>query len=167
MQITPLDIQQHQFRVKFRGFDVHEVDLFLENVADVYESLLQVKQGLEEKVIWLKNENKGFKEREETFKRAMLHSQKVLEQMKENARKSSELIVAGAEVKAEKILNRAHNRLSQLHEDIAELKRQRRQIEVQIQSIIETHTKILEIGKEEMKAKDEEDDKLKLLKKSN
>jgi len=167
MQITPLDIQQHQFRVKFRGFDVHEVDLFLENVADVYESLLQVKQGLEEKVIWLKNENKGFKEREETFKRAMLHSQKVLEQMKENARKSSELIVAGAEVKAEKILNRAHNRLSQLHEDIAELKRQRRQIEVQIQSIIETHTKLLEIGKEEMKAKDEEDDKLKLLKKSN
>jgi len=167
MQITPLDIQQHQFRVKFRGFDVHEVDLFLEDVADVYESLLQVKQGLEEKVIWLKNENKGFKEREETFKRAMLHSQKVLEQMKENARKSSELIVAGAEVKAEKILNRAHNRLSQLHEDIAELKRQRRQIEVQIQSIIETHTKLLEIGKEEMKAKDEEDDKLKLLKKSN
>ena len=37
---------------------------------------------------------------------------------------------ADAEVKAEKILNRAHSRLSQLHEDIAELKRQRVQIEL-------------------------------------
>jgi len=167
MQITPLDIQQHQFRVKFRGFDVHEVDLFLEDVADAFESFLQVKQGLEDEIIWLKNENKGFKEREETFKQAILHSQKVMEQMRENARKSAELIVADAEIKAEKILNRAHNRLSQLHEDIAELKLQRRQIEVQIQAIIETHMKLLEIGKEEMKAKDEEDDKLKLLKQSN
>jgi cell division initiation protein len=166
MQVTPLDIQQHQFKVKFRGFDVHEVDMFLEEVAEAFESLLQVKQGLEDEVAWLKNENKGFKEREETFKRAMLHSQKVLEQMKTNARKSAELIVADAEVKAEKILNRAHNRLSQLHEDIAGLKRQRRQLEVQIQSIIESHTKMLEMGKEEMAARDEEDDKLKLLKKS-
>lgn len=166
MQMTPLDIQQHQFKLRFRGFDVHEVDMFLEDLSETFESLLQTQRECEEEIRRLKNENKGYRGREETFKRAMLHSQKVLEQMKENARKSAELVIADAEVKAEKILNRAHNRLSQLHEDIAELKRQRRQIEVQIQSIIETHTKLLEIGKEEMKAKDEEDDKLKLLKQS-
>ena len=83
--------------------------------------------------------------------------------MKENAQKSSELIIAEAEVKAEKILNKAHNRLAQLHEDIAELKRQRMQIEVQIGAIIEAHTKLLEMGKEGMRAMDEEDSKLKLL----
>ncbi|MCG2759132.1 MAG: DivIVA domain-containing protein, partial [Desulfobacteraceae bacterium] len=111
-------------------------------------------------------ESQEYKEREETFKRAMLNSQKVLEQMKENARKSAELVIADAEVKAEKILNRAHNRLAQLHEDIAELKRQRMQIEVQIRSVIESHSKLLEIGKESMETSDEEDSKLKLLKKS-
>ena len=68
-----------------------------------------------------------------------------------------------AEVKAEKILNRAHSRLSQLHEDIAELKRQRVQIEVQIRSIIDAHTKLLEIGKEGMDALDAEDTKIKVL----
>jgi cell division initiation protein len=94
----------------------------------------------------------------------MLNSQQVLEQMKENARKSAEVIIADAEVKAEKILNRAHNRLSQLHEDIAELKRQRMQIEVQIRSIIEAHTKLLEIGKESMDAMDESDGKVAVLK---
>ncbi|MGD9184667.1 MAG: DivIVA domain-containing protein, partial [Desulfobacterales bacterium] len=84
-------------------------------------------------------------------------------QMKENAQKSAELIVAEAEVKAEKILNKAHNRLAQLHEDIAELKRQRMQIEVQISSVIEAHGKLLEISKEGMKAMDDEDSKIKLL----
>ena len=65
------------------------------------------------------------------------------------------------------MLNRAHNRLAQLHEDIAELKRQRIQIEVQIRSILETHTKILEMGKADTRAMDEEDAKLKVLKQSH
>ena len=84
--------------------------------------------------------------------------------MKDNARKSAEVIIADAEVKAEKILNRAHNRLSQLHEDIVELKRQRMQIEVQIRSIIEAHTKLLEIGKESMAVMDASDGKVAVLK---
>ena len=29
MKLTPLDIQQQQFKVRFRGFDVREVDRFL------------------------------------------------------------------------------------------------------------------------------------------
>lgn len=162
MKITPLDIQQQQFKVGFRGFDIREVDRFLEQVSNAFASLQGTSKKLQEEIRRLKLENQGYKEREETFKRAMLNSQKVLEQMKDNARKSAEIIIADAEVKAEKILNRAHNRLSQLHEDIAELKRQRVQIEVQIRSIIDAHTKLLEIGKEGMDALDEDDAKVKL-----
>ena len=164
MKITPIEIQQQQFKVRFRGFDVREVDRFLEQMTDTFELLQQENENAQNEICRIKLESQGYKEREETFKRAMLNSQKVLDQMKENARKSAELIVAGAEVKAEKILNRAHKRLAQLHDDIAELKRQRIQIEVQIRSIIEAHTKLLEIGNEGMKAMDEEDAKLKLLK---
>ena len=166
MKITPLDIQQQKFKLRFRGFDPQEVDLFLEQIADGFESLLKENENLQEEIRRLENESQGYKKREETFKRALLNSQKVLEQMKENAQKSSELIIAEAEVKAEKILNKAHNRLAQLHEDIAELKRQRMQIEVQIGAIIEAHTKLLEMGKEGMRAMDEEDSKLKLLQQS-
>jgi len=163
MKITPLDIQQQKFKIRFRGFDPQEVDLFLEQIADCFESLLKENENLQEEIRRLENESQGYKKREETFKRALLNSQRVLEQMKENAQKSSELIIAEAEVKAEKILNKAHNRLAQLHEDIAELKRQRMQIEVQIGAIIEAHTKLLEMGKEGMRAVDEEEAKLKLL----
>ena len=163
MKTTPLDIQQQQFKVRFRGFDVQEVDRFLEQMAESFELLQRENEVALEEIRRIKLESQGYKEREETFKRAMLNSQKVMDQMKTNAQKSAELIIAGAEVKAEKILHKAHNRLAQLHEDMAELKRQRMQIEVQIRSVIETHAKLLDIGKEGMEAMDEEDSKLKLL----
>ena len=164
MALTPLDIQQQQFKVAFRGFDVREVDTFLEEMADAFEALQRDGKRQAEEVQRLRHEIQGFTKREETFKHAMLNSQKILEQMKDNARKNGELVVADAEVKAERILNRAHNRLAQLHEDIAELKRQRMQIEVQIRSTLEAHTKLLEMGQEETRKKEEEDTKLKLFK---
>jgi cell division initiation protein len=167
MKVTPLDIQQQQFKTRLRGFDIREVDTFLEQMAETVESLQKKNQNLGEEVRRLELEIQGYRKREETFKRALLNSQKVLDQMKDNARRSAELIIAEAEVKAEKILNKAHNRLAQLHEDITELKRQRTQIEVQISSIIEAHSRLLEIGKEGMKESDEADAKVKLLKKSS
>lgn len=164
MNFSPLDIQQQRFRIRFRGFDVREVDLFLEHMAEAVRALQSENKAVKEELRRLKLENQGFKEREETFKRAMLNSQKVMEQMRENARKSAEVIIADAEVKAEKTLNRAHNRLSQLYEDIAELKRQRMQIEVQIRSVIDAHTKLLELSKESMDSLDAVDDKVAVLK---
>lgn len=163
MKMTPLEIQQQQFKVRFRGFDVREVDHFLERVADSVADLREENKQLHEDMRRLKMELQGYKEREETFKRAMFNSQTVLEQMKDNARKSADIIIADSETKAEKILNRAHSRLSQLHEDIAELKRQRIQIEVQLRSVIEAHSKLLDIGKEGADALDAEDNKIQYL----
>lgn len=165
IKLTPLDIQQQQFKIKFRGFDIRQVDAFLEDIADAFESLTRENHHLKDEIQRLGKEKSEYQEREENFKQAMLNSQKDLEHMKENARKSAELIIADAEVKAEKILNRAHNRLFQLHEDISELKKQRMQIEVQIRSIIEAHSKLLDIGKNEMKQMEEQDSKVKFLKK--
>jgi cell division initiation protein len=165
MKMTPLDIEQHQFRIRFRGFDIEEVDAFLEQVSKAFESVQGKNNRLQNEIQRFEAELKGFKEREDTFRRVMLASQKTIEQMKENARKSAELIVAESEVKAEKILNRAHNRLAQLHEDIAELKRQRTQIEIQIRSVLESHSQLLDIGKQEEKTLEEEDAKLKVFKK--
>ena len=164
MKMTPLDIQQQKFRKSLRGCDPREVNFFLERVADAFEELERQNQQTNDDMRRLEQEIQSYRKREESFKKAILNSQNVIEHMKENARKESELIIAEAEVRGEKILNRAHNRLAQLHEDIAELKRQRVQIEMEISKIIESHAKLLEISNENMKALDEEDNKLKILK---
>ena len=164
MGITPEVIKQKEFSTRFRGFDVHEVDNFLETVAYEFEKLNQQIQSMKEDNHRLDLENEGYKKRETSLKRVMIQSQKVLEQMKHNARKSAELVIANAEVEAEKILNRAHQRLSQLHSDITELKRQRMQIEMQISTVVESHSKLLEMSKEESKASDATDSSLRFIK---
>jgi len=163
MGITPMVVKQKEFTTRFRGFDVQEVDSFLEDVAKELDHLNYSIQGLQEENHRRNLENQGYRKRENSMKNAMIQSQKVLDQMKENAKKSSQLIIANAEVEAEKILNRAHKRLSQLHSDIIELKRQRIQLEMQISAVLESHSKMLEMTKEENKAADETDATLKFI----
>lgn len=157
MGVTPLVIKQKEFSTRFRGFDVQEVDTFLEEVAREFESQETAIEQLRQENHRLNLENQGYRKREESMRNAMIQSQKVLDQMKENAEKSAQVTIANAEVEAEKILNRTHKRLSQLHSDITELKRQRIQLEMQISSVLESHSKLLEMTKEENKAADESD----------
>ena len=157
MGVTPLVVRQKEFATRFRGFDVQEVDSFLEDLARELESQDVTIKNLKQENHRLDLENQGYKKREDSMKNAMIQSQKVLDQMKDNAKKSAEVVIANAEVEAEKILNRAHKRLSQLHSDITELKRQRIQLEMQIGSVLESHSKLLEMTQEENKAADESD----------
>ncbi len=163
MSVTPLVVRQKEFSTRFRGFDVQEVDAFLEEVAKDMDKLEKTIDRLNEEKHRLDLENQGYRKRENSMKNAMIQSQKVIDQMKENAKKTSQAMLANAEVEAEKILSRAHNRLSQLHSDIIELKRQRIQLEMQISAVLESHQKMLEMTKEENKAADETDSTLKFI----
>ncbi len=145
-KLTPIDIQQQRFTIKFRGYNPVEVDTFLDEITETLELMLSENEIIRERNHLLNVENQDFKSREESFKRVMLNSQKVLEQMKENARKSSELIVAQAEVDADKILNNAHGKLERLYDEINELKRQRVQFKAQLRSVIESHAELLEVS---------------------
>nr|HID59505.1 DivIVA domain-containing protein [Desulfobacterales bacterium] len=163
MKITPVEIQQQQFHLRFRGFDVREVDGFLERVAREFEEVTRENDRLRGEIQVLKRRVKELEDGESALKRAMVSAQKVLDNMKANAQKEAELIVSEAEVKAEKILNSAHNRLAQIHEEITELKRQRLQLEVQLRSILEAHMKLLDTDEEFSELKEESEEKLKFL----
>jgi cell division initiation protein len=163
MGITALVVRQKAFKTRFRGFDVQEVDGFLEEVASHLEAMDRTVEKLVEEKRRLDLENQGYRKREDAMKNAMIQSQNVVEQMKDNAKKSAQVIIANAQVEAEKMLNRAHKRLSQLHSDIMELKRQRIQLEMQIGAVIESHAKMLEMSTKENKAADETDATLKFI----
>lgn len=163
MGITSLVVRQKEFKTRFRGFDIQEVDGFLEDVAAQLDAFDRAVEKLTEEKRRLDLENQGYRKREDTMKNAMIQSQNVLDQMKDNAKKSAQVIIASAQVEAEKILNRAHKRLSQLHSDIMELKRQRIQLEMQISSVLESHSKLLEMTKGENKAADETDATLRFI----
>jgi len=56
MKITPQDIIDREFRVKFRGFDMAEVDTFLEEVAESLFKLNEENILLNEKILGLQQE---------------------------------------------------------------------------------------------------------------
>jgi len=166
MALTPLDIQQQRFRISFRGYDPKEVEAFLEQAANAFEDLQRETLRLADETKKLQSDIEEYQRREGTFKRALLHSQKVLDQMQENARRQAEVIVAEAETKAEKLLQQAQNRLAQLQESIAGLKRQRVQVEAEITFVIENHRRLLEADRESTRELDALDEKLKVLRPS-
>jgi len=117
----------------------------------------ELRRELEDKERQL-GEHRG---REQTLKNTLISAQKTVEQMRANAQKEAKLLVSEAEVKAERILNNAHNRLAQIHEDITELKRQRTQFELKIRATIETYQKMLDMQKEEEAEVEDLESKLK------
>jgi cell division initiation protein len=150
MLLSPLEIQQKQFRLRtFKGLDAKDVESFLQKVADQMSGLLKEIDELKRDLGERERQLGEHREREQTLKNTLISAQKTVEQMKVNAQKEAKLLVSEAEVKAERILNNAHNRLAQIHEDIAELKRQRTQFELKIRATIETYQKMLDMQKEE------------------
>jgi cell division initiation protein len=155
MTLTPEDILQYRFNVRFRGFDVRQVDDFLEQLAGALGQLRRYNRRLRLELRRTAIALKEMKSRERTLEASLASTRQAIDQMTNNANQAADLIIRQAEVRAEKMLNRAHNRLAQLHQDITEMKRQRIQIETQIRAVIETHAKLLDASLSESESLDE------------
>src|SRR4030066_654420 len=148
MRITPLDIQQKQFPVKFRGFDEEEVDSFLELIREEMEELLKEKNHKREESKRLEKQLKEYKNIESTLKDTLVATQQMVEDYKNTAKKDAELIIKEAELKAEEIIRNAQEKVIKIHEDIADLKGVRRHFKEEVRRLIESHVRMLDFDKE-------------------
>jgi cell division initiation protein len=148
MRITPLDIQQKQFPMKFRGFDVEEVYAFLEVIREEMEDLLRDNAAMKETVQRLEDQTKEHKNMETTLRETLLTAQQMVEDYKANARKEAELVVKEAELKADSILKEAQEKVIKIHEDIVDLKGIRRHFKEEIKRLVDGHLKMIEFDKE-------------------
>jgi cell division initiation protein len=154
MKITPLDIQQQQFRVRFRGFDMVEVDNFLDLVANEVEELLKENNQLKEedrkklaKISELESAQKDVRE-------ALISAQRIMDQMKSNAVKEGELIIEEAKVNARKIIDSAQTQAIQIEGEIGQLRKQRAQFEASLRATVEMYSKILVSSQEKPEERD-------------
>ena len=144
MNISPLDIQQQQFKGKMLGgLDPSDVDAFLQMVAAEMESLIRENTELKEQSRKVSLQIEEFSQREGTLRDTILAAQKVTEEMKANAQKEATLLISEAELKGERIVADAENRLVQLNNQIHEIRRQKLQFETNLKSLLEAHLKML------------------------
>ncbi|HEU0264157.1 MAG TPA: DivIVA domain-containing protein [Geobacterales bacterium] len=149
MKITPLDIQQQQFKGKFLGgLDPEDVDTFLQLLAQEMENLIRENSEQKEQLRRCATDLDRLSQQERTMREALISAQKVTEEMKSLAQKEAGLIVSDAEIKAEKILRDGELRLAQLKNDIQEMRRQKLQFEHGLRALLDKHLKMLAAGDE-------------------
>ena len=144
MGMTPQDIQNQKFNTKFRGFDVDEVDSFLEEVAENFLALIQENKKLKGEAQALQQNNEQFASEEKAFKAALVSAQKIAEEMKEKSKKDADEILAKAREEIEKSQSAAAGELSKIQEELEELKTIRTKVRDELRGTLTTYLKLLD-----------------------
>lgn len=145
MRITPIEIQQHQFKTRMFGYDTSAVDHFLEMLADELERLHRQNNELKESLARTRTSLEQMREREKSLQETLMTAQQVTEELKLNARKEAEIVVAEAHIEGERVIRDASERRVQLVSEIQELKCQKISFEGGLRSIIENHLKLMDM----------------------
>ncbi|MBU0480350.1 MAG: DivIVA domain-containing protein [Proteobacteria bacterium] len=130
MPITPQDIQSKQFHVRMRGFDVDEVDKFLEKIAEEFLILTLENKQIIEKVESMEKEIANFRNKEQTFQNAILSAQRISDEMQEKSRQEAEKTLTLARKESEELQARVREEAEALqeraHKEASEMKRNAR-----------------------------------------
>jgi cell division initiation protein len=144
MKITPIDIQQQQFKGKmFGGLDQEDVDAFLQSVAAEMEGLIRENNDLKEQQARQSREMVDLAEKEKELRDILLGAQRITEDMKVNARKEADLVVSEAELKAERIIADSERQLGDLKARIEEVRRQKVQFEMSLKGLLDSYARQL------------------------
>lgn len=163
--LTPLDIQKKEFRHVLRGYSEDEVDTFLDQVAQDFESLIRENQELREKIVQTEQSVARYREIEEAIKNTMVMAQKSTDELRQNAEKEASIlldrsridadqIMREAEQEAAGIIHEAEKRVSEMTSEYDRIVREAQIFRVRFRSFLESQIKILDSEEKELPAGD-------------
>lgn len=142
--LTPLDIHNKEFRKGLRGYDVDEVDGFLDEVIKDFESLYKENLDLKEQLEYQKDNLGRYKEMEDTLQSTMVLAQKMAEEAKRNAEKEAELIIWEAKKKAEQIIAGAEEQIIEGSRKLESIKAYEKQLMIKLKTFLQTQLDTLD-----------------------
>lgn len=145
MKITPLDIQQMEFKVRLRGYDRREVDQFLEELAQTVELLTRENTALRDRLAAAEQQLAELKKTEATLMHTLVSSQALADELKQAAQREAELTLKEAELKAAEMLREARSELAVIQRDLSEVQKQRLLAIERLRSTLRTFERLLEI----------------------
>lgn len=122
--LTPLDIQNKEFKRSFRGYNEDEIDGFLDQVIKDYEQLYRENDELKESIERLNSKLENYQHMENTLHSTLVIAQETAEEVKLNAKKQSELVVKEAEIKAQKLVDEAMDKVRRMSGEYEEIRKQ-------------------------------------------
>ena len=143
MGITPMEINNKEFKRAFRGYDIDEVDDFLEQIVEDYEKLYKENAALREKLNSITEKLEHYTKIEATLQNTLVLAQGAADQAKSNSQKEAELVIKNANDTAQKIIDQAHTEVVRVTGEYERIKQEFQLFKSRYKSFIQTQLDLL------------------------
>jgi cell division initiation protein len=158
IDLTPLDVRNKRgdFKKLMRGYDPHEVDVFLEMVAERLEALIRENMALKERSGALQAQVTQQAEREQAVQAALVTAQELRADIRTQAQREAENIVKTAETEARRMIAEAEaeartklrgseRRMDKLTDELQELERRRTRFLKDFRQLLEREIDVVDV----------------------
>ena len=143
MELSPIEIRSQKFSKKIKGYDVTEVENFLEIVAKDLEKLYGEYYGLKEELVKKNQEIADYKEKDKSISEAILMVQSVSNDIKKAAIMEAESIKNRAVSESENIIKDANKKYAEIVKNIEELLNKKIIIVNSLKNLLQTNIDIV------------------------
>jgi cell division initiation protein len=144
-RLTAMDIENQKFPRKLRGYAREEVRMYLASVAEEIQRLNLANAELREEAGRLRDDLEAMKSRERTLQETLVSAQKMSGEMKDQAKRDSDLLLREARMRAERMLEQAQDQLARIEDEISRAKLERDAFESRLRSAAEEHIAMLDL----------------------
>ena len=141
--LTPLDIHNKEFRKSFRGYNEEDVDEFLDTVIKDYEQLYRENIEIKENLDRLNSKLEHFQHMENTLHNTLIIAQETAEEVKLNAKKTTQLMIREAEIQAQRLLDEASNKVRRMSSEYEGLQKQDQVYRLRVRNLVQAQLEIL------------------------
>lgn len=143
MALTPVEIRHVELRRAWlRGYRRSGVDRLLGEIADSFESVWRERADLADRLEELESEARKHRELENLLRSTLVAAERAAQDMKEQARRESDLIVQEAHAESRRIVRAAAGERQRLEDET-------RKIRAQLRSALEAVAEPSEAGGQE------------------
>lgn len=142
--LTPIDIENKVFKKsKFGGYDISDVEDFLEKVIVDYEALYKENAELKDKISAMQESISYYKSLEEGISQTVENAQSAADEMKEQASIEVQTKKQELELELREELNRVKEEIRKNEYELEQKKKLMRIYKIKVGSMLEAQLKIL------------------------
>ncbi len=148
--LTPLDIENKRFsKQMMNGYNVGEVDDFLDELTADYEKLYKENSDMKEKLDETLNNLSQYKSIESTLQSTLVMAQSTADDIKKVAQQQATQIVKDAETGAREAVNELNQEIALKQKELDDLKKQFDVYKAKMESILISQLELLKEVNEE------------------
>lgn len=146
--LTPLDIENKRFSKSIKGYNLDEVDDFLDQLTIDYEKLYKENNGLKNQVEDLQKDLEHYKSVEQTLQNTLIMAQQAADDIKSNAQSRADQIIRDAQSEARRATDEITKEEFEIRKRTEELKRQFGVYKAKMEALLISQLEMLQDNKE-------------------